>query len=110
MREKIRAMVEWPAHQNIKKLRGFLGLTGYYWRFVHRNGIVAAPVTQILKKGAFKLNDQAQIAFDTLKNVMITLPVLALPDFSLPFVVETRASGMGIGAMLFQQRKHAFFN
>ncbi|KAL4021197.1 hypothetical protein IC575_019988 [Cucumis melo] len=86
----------------MREVRGFLGLTRYYRRFVHQYRSIDAPLTQLLKKGGFKWTT-AQEAFVKLKNAMMTLPMLALPDFSLPFEIETDASGYGIGVVLMPQ-------
>ncbi|KAL1356594.1 hypothetical protein AAHE18_05G195900 [Arachis hypogaea] len=85
------------------QLRGFLGLTGYYQRFVAQYVHLAAPLTDLLKQSSFHWDHLADLAFERLKAALTHTPVLALPDFSQPFIVETDASSHGIGAVLSQK-------
>lgn len=101
---KIETICNWPRPMNLKELRGILGMSGYYRKFIEHYAILSQPLTQLLKKGALFVWTEAQeTAFQVLKQALSTAPVLALPDFNTPFVVETDACDVGIGAVLSQK-------
>ncbi|GKE19008.1 putative mitochondrial protein, partial [Tanacetum coccineum] len=89
---KIKEMQEWHVPMNIKKLKGFLGLTGYYRRFVKDYATISWPFTALLKKNSIEWSNSAQMAFDGLKTAMANASVLALPNFQEEFIVETDVS------------------
>ena len=100
---KIKAIMEWPKPGNISKLRDFLGLTGYYRRFVKNYTHKTAPLTNLLKKNSFQWNSEAEFFFKTLKCMMSSTPVLAKPNFTKPFVVECDTSIFILQAILMQE-------
>ncbi|OIT02578.1 putative mitochondrial protein, partial [Nicotiana attenuata] len=107
----VQAIIDWPQPQFTTTLRGFLGLAGYYREFIRNYNHLAAPLTNMLKRNSFQWDETSLASFDTLKKALATAPVLQLPNFNDPFIIECDASGGGIGAVL-QQNGHsiAFFS
>lgn len=101
---KIVAVQNWPTPVNVKEVRGFLGLSGYYRKFIKHYGIIAKPLIELFKKGVlFVWTPVTEDAFSILKHALVSAPVLALPDFFQPFTIEIDACEYGVGVVLMQQ-------
>jgi hypothetical protein len=98
----IQDMQYWPKPTTLKCLRGFLGLTRYYKKFVQHYGKIAKPLIDLMKKNIFHWTLVIEQAFTDLKHGMCTTSILETPDFNKTFVVESNDSGTGIGAVLTQ--------
>jgi len=98
--DKVAVVATWPQPTSASALRGFLGLAGYYRRFIKDFGTIAAPLTQLLRKEGFSWTTDATTSFRALQAALSTAPVLQLPDYTKPFMVDCNASGMGFGAVL----------
>lgn len=102
---KIEAIRSYPVPTNLKEVQRFLGLAGWYHRFVPNFSQIAEPMNALKKKGnKFQWSDQCQEAFEKLKTCLTSPPILGHPDLQLPFTVYTDASDIGLGAVL-EQRK-----
>ncbi|XP_035843990.1 uncharacterized protein LOC118490448 [Helianthus annuus] len=100
---KVKAVLDWPTPKNAKGVRGFLGLAGYYRKFIKNFGTMAAPLHKLVGNTPFYWDAVTEEAFQQLKKSLTTTPTLGLPDWSKVFTVECDASGVGIGAILTQQ-------
>jgi hypothetical protein len=98
---KVQAIVDWPVPRSPWAVCGFLGLAGYYRKFIHNYGSIDAPLTALLKRDGFAWSVEAAAAFTELKAAVTTAPVLGMPDFAKPFI-ECDASSHGFGAVLIQ--------
>ena len=100
---KIKTVQELPPPENLETLRSFLGLAGYYRKFIPEFATIAAPLTALTKKCMpFIWEDSHQTAFLALKTSLCSAPILAYPRFDLPFILQTDASNVGLGAVLAQ--------
>ena len=101
---KVSAISEFPVPKCKRQLMRFLGMAGYYRKFCKNFSGIAEPLTNLLKKSTkFKWNDKCQDAFDRLKAILKSAPVLLAPDFDKCFKLAVDASDVGIGAVLLQE-------
>src|ERR1700749_2529932 len=100
---KVDAVMQWAQPKNVHEVRSFLGLAGYYRRFVKEFRKIAAPLTDLLHKDhKFEWASSQEQAFNKLKQAVCSAPILLIPDANLPYAVISDASGFAIGAALCQ--------
>lgn len=101
--KRVEAVKSYPVPKTTRELKGFLGLAGYYRRFIPNFSKIAKPLTELLKKNTpYVWDDRTEKAFNTLKELLTTQPLLQYPNFTKPFVLTTDASNDAIGAILSQ--------
>ena len=107
--KNIQAMKDWPRPKTLMSLRGLLGLTRYYRKFVRNYGKIYGPLTHILNKKSFSWDDPTKQSFISLKNDMYSTLVLVVPNFSKPFVLECDAFSIGLRVVLTQEGRTVAF-
>ena len=101
---KVMVIQDWKVPKNATEVKSFLGLAGYYRKFIKDFTKISAPLTCLTKKNlVFTWDVDCDDAFQRLKGALTTAPVLVLPDGSKPFTVYTDACGTGLGAVLMQE-------
>jgi len=101
--EKVSAVHAFPVPRSVRELQSFMGLVGYYRRFVPSLATIATPLYHLFKKRVpWRWTGLEQRAFGQLKHALTTEPILALPDFERPFILHTDANATGLGAVLTQ--------
>ena len=114
--DKVVAIRDWPVPLSPSEVRSFLGLCSYYRRFVQGFASIAAPLYRLTEKaGAFEWSEECEDAFRHLKQVLMKAPILAYPNTTASFILDTDASNHGIGAVLSQvqggeERAIAYFS
>ena len=102
--EKVEIVSSFPVPKNVKEVRSFLGLTNYYKRFIRDYAKIASPLFRLLRKEVmFEWSDQCQQSFESLRQSLVTEPVIGFPDMKKPFTLTTDASGTGLGYILSQK-------
>ena len=103
---KVEAVLKWERPTNVTEIRSFLGLAGYYRRFIEGFSIIASPMTRLTRKETkWEWTDECEERFQELKKRLTTTPVLTLPSWTEGFVVYSDASGKGLGCVLMQHGK-----
>jgi hypothetical protein len=108
---KVREVMEWVPQTSMSQVRSFLGLAGYYRRFILNFSKIAKPITELLKKSSkYIYSDASDEAFKVLKKLLTTSSVLTQPDIAMPFDVYCDASGTGLGGVLMQEGRVISYN
>ena len=103
--DKLEVVKSYPTPKTVKQVRGFLGVTGYYRRFVEKYAEKARPLYYLTKKNVpFEWTEECEKSFQTLKEALLSDKILAYPDFSKKFILATDASNTGVGACLSQEQ------
>ena len=113
--KKIEAVTKWPTPKTVYDVRSFLGFVGYYRRFIKNFSKITKPIREVItglenqskraaKKTYIEWTDLANAAFDNLKTMCVSTPILAYPDYQLPFTLHTNSSTDGLGAVLYQKQ------
>ena len=113
--KKVEAVAKWPTPKTVYDVRSFLGFVGYYRRFIRNFSKIAKPIREVIpglenqskrsaKKTFVEWTEAADSAFEHLKKLCISNPILAYPDYKLPFVLHTDSSSEGLGAVLYQKQ------
>lgn len=101
---KLEPILNYPRPKTVREIRRLMGLMGFYQKFIPRYSHLTAPITDLLKKSKkFRWSEAAEEALVQLKAVLTSAPVLANPDYSRPFIIETDASQLAVGAALLQK-------
>lgn len=101
---KVDVILNFPVPKEVKDVKRFLGMAGWYRRFIHNFSKIARPLTRLTsKKVNFVWSDEANDAFNVLKTALVSAPILRCPDFEKPFYIHTDASSYAIGAVLTQK-------
>lgn len=107
---KVKALAEWPTPQNPSDIRRFRGFANFYRRFVKDFGKICKPLDALTGKAPWKWGEDEQTAFDQLKAIFASSPVIAMWDFDLPTRVETDASGYATGGVIEQKHADGFWH
>jgi len=101
---KVQEVLDWKALTSVHEVWSFLGLPGYYRRFIPDFSKIAKQMTKLLQKDVkFMWSQECVVAFNALRHLLTTAPVLAQPDIEKPFDVFCDASGTGLGCVLMQE-------
>ena len=107
--KRLEAIHMWPVPTNVTEVRSFLGFTNYYQRFIKKYAQVVKPLNKLIlggnaskKQNSIKWDSECQHAFDNLKELFTTTPILAYADFAKPFKLHTNESVLGLGTVLYQ--------